>query len=69
MYCISMASTTKNDRTETFLFTIIDLFGHVINSASYGTPHAAIAIPVYSQDDNSGSLIGVLVGGLNFYLF
>ena len=38
---------------------------NVINSVSYGTPHAAIAIPVYSQN-NSGSLIGVLVGGLNF---
>jgi hypothetical protein len=42
---------------------------NVINSASYGTPHVAIAIPVYSQDDNSGSLIGVLVGGLNFTYF
>jgi hypothetical protein len=39
---------------------------NVINSASYGTPHAALAIPVYSQNDNSGSLVGVLVGGLNF---
>jgi Cache domain len=39
---------------------------NVIKSASYGTPHAALAIPVYSQNDNSGSLVGVLVGGLNF---
>ena len=42
---------------------------NVINSVSYGTPHAAIAIPVYSQNNNSGSLIGVLVGGLNFTYF
>lgn len=41
---------------------------NVINSVSYSTPHVAIAIPVYSQN-NSGSLIGVLVGGLNFSYF
>jgi hypothetical protein len=40
---------------------------NVINSVSYGTPHAAIAIPVYSQN-NTGSLIGVLVGGSNLDL-
>jgi Cache domain len=41
---------------------------NVINSFSYGTPHAAIAIPVYSQN-SSRPLIGVLVGGLNFTYF
>jgi hypothetical protein len=41
---------------------------NVINSFSYGTLHAAIAIPVYSQNC-SRSLIGVLVGGLNFTYF
>jgi hypothetical protein len=41
---------------------------NVINSFSYGTPHAAVAIPVYSQN-SSRSLIGVLVGGLNFTYF
>lgn len=40
----------------------------LIISVSYGTPHAAIAIPVYSQN-SSGLLIGVLVGGLNFTYF
>jgi hypothetical protein len=41
---------------------------NVINSFSYGTPHAAIAIPVYSRN-SSRSLICVLVGGLNFTYF
>jgi hypothetical protein len=38
---------------------------NIIKSVAYGTPHAAIAVPIYSQND-SESLIGVLVGGLNF---
>jgi hypothetical protein len=41
---------------------------NVINSFSYDTPHAAVAVPVYSQN-SSRSLIGVLVGGLNFTYF
>ena len=41
---------------------------NVIYSVSSGMPHVAIAVPVYSQN-NSGSLIGVLVGGLNFTYF
>jgi Cache domain len=41
---------------------------NVINSYSYDTPHAAVAVPVYSQN-SSRSLIGVLVGGLNFTYF
>jgi len=38
---------------------------NIISSVAYGTPHAAVAVPIYSQND-SESLIGVLVGGLNF---
>lgn len=41
---------------------------NVITSSSYGTPHAAVAVPVYSQNSNR-SLIGVLTGGLNFTYF
>jgi Cache domain len=42
---------------------------NVINSLSfYGKPHAAIAIPIHSQN-SSKSLIGVLVAGLNFTYF
>jgi hypothetical protein len=41
---------------------------NVIKSFSYDTPHAAVAVPVYSQN-SSRSLIGVLVGGLNFTYF
>ena len=41
---------------------------NVINSSSYDTLHAAVAVPVYSQN-SSRSLIGVLTGGLNFTYF
>lgn len=41
---------------------------NVINSVAFGKPHAAIVIPIHSQN-SSKSLIGLLVAGLNFTTF
>jgi hypothetical protein len=41
---------------------------NVIKSVAFGKPHAAIVIPIHSQN-SSKSLIGLLVAGLNFTTF
>jgi hypothetical protein len=63
---ISTPNFANREHFKGAIATKAPFLSNVINSASYGTPHAALAIPVYSQNDNSGSLVGVLVGGLNF---
>lgn len=41
---------------------------NVITNVPTGKPHAVVAIPIYSQNGNK-SLIGIMIGGLNFTYF
>ncbi len=41
---------------------------NVITNVPTGKLHAVVAIPIYSQNDNK-SLVGILIGGLNFTYF
>lgn len=40
-------------------------FSDVVISASLGRPEANIAVPIYSQENNNATLVGVWAGGLN----
>jgi Cache domain len=40
--------------------------GDLIISAASGHPHASIAVPLYSEENNNATLVGVWAGDLNF---